>query len=579
VTITDHNRIEGALEIAHLPRTFISEEVTSYFPADRCKVHVLAYDITEKQHVDIQHLRKNIFELVEYLRKSQITHALAHPLYSVNGRLTVAHFEQLLLLFQNFELNGDCNPESNNYLKRILSNLAPEDISRFADKHDIAPYSPAAWRKNFIGGSDDHSSLNIARTYTDVAEADSMQAVFHAIGEGRAEICCRPASPQTVAHNFYSIAYQFYRSKFGLERFAGRDFLLRFLERSLLMDTGEDAGFISKLHFLWHYRRNRARKQQASDTLLTLLRSETSKLIREDPRTFSFASESGAVTEKEPENHWFQVVDKISNRIFLHFADHLLDHLSGANIFSIFHTIGSAGGFYSFLAPYFVAFAQFGMMRQLNQALFEKLDLVSSIPAPPGKPCSIGIFCDAFFESHQSTLALQQRIRGLELSPEKITVITCGANGLTADDVSAVKNFAPFGGYEFKDRPTENISYPPFLDVLDYCYSENISSLFAAAPGPMGLAALIIARLLKLPLYGIYQTILPQYAREVTGDEVFGDLARKYSLWFYNQTERLYTFSQEVCRDLTNNGIARDKIHIMPPPFNVHRLHAVLKAV
>ena len=42
VTITDHNCIDGALEIAHLQDTFISEEITTYFPEDHCKVHVLA---------------------------------------------------------------------------------------------------------------------------------------------------------------------------------------------------------------------------------------------------------------------------------------------------------------------------------------------------------------------------------------------------------------------------------------------------------------------------------------------------------------------------------------------------------
>ena len=51
VTITDHNMIDGCLEIAHLPDTFISEEVTAYFPEDQCKVHVLVYNITEKIHL------------------------------------------------------------------------------------------------------------------------------------------------------------------------------------------------------------------------------------------------------------------------------------------------------------------------------------------------------------------------------------------------------------------------------------------------------------------------------------------------------------------------------------------------
>ena len=113
VTITDHNKIEGALEIAHLPGTFISEEVTSYFPEDGCKVHLLVYNITEAQHADIQKLRPNIFDLVGFLKKAGIACAVAHPLYAVNDRLTPDHFEKLLLLFKIFELNGDSSPVSN----------------------------------------------------------------------------------------------------------------------------------------------------------------------------------------------------------------------------------------------------------------------------------------------------------------------------------------------------------------------------------------------------------------------------------------------------------------------------------
>ena len=45
VTISDHNTIEGVLEIAHLDNVFISEELTTYFPEDGCKLHVLAWNI------------------------------------------------------------------------------------------------------------------------------------------------------------------------------------------------------------------------------------------------------------------------------------------------------------------------------------------------------------------------------------------------------------------------------------------------------------------------------------------------------------------------------------------------------
>ena len=43
VTITDHDTIDGNLEIAELEGTFISEEVTTFFPTDPCKIHLLAW--------------------------------------------------------------------------------------------------------------------------------------------------------------------------------------------------------------------------------------------------------------------------------------------------------------------------------------------------------------------------------------------------------------------------------------------------------------------------------------------------------------------------------------------------------
>lgn len=51
----------------------------SFFPEDRCKFHVLAWNISEKQHEDITSLRENIFELVPYLHGQGIVHALATP--------------------------------------------------------------------------------------------------------------------------------------------------------------------------------------------------------------------------------------------------------------------------------------------------------------------------------------------------------------------------------------------------------------------------------------------------------------------------------------------------------------------
>jgi predicted metal-dependent phosphoesterase TrpH len=107
VTFTDHNRIDGCLEIAELPGAFISVEIGAEFPDDHVSVHLLAWNITELQHREIQQLRRNIFELQEYLTANQISHAVAHPFYDKDRRLTADHVQKLILLFKHFEgVNG-----------------------------------------------------------------------------------------------------------------------------------------------------------------------------------------------------------------------------------------------------------------------------------------------------------------------------------------------------------------------------------------------------------------------------------------------------------------------------------------
>ena len=103
VTISDHDEISGALEIAHLPNAFVSEEITTFFPEDRCKIHVLAFDITEAQHRETQKLRRNVYELVEYLNMQQIVHAVAHPFFRMSRCHSIAVTVQVLCHFERSE--------------------------------------------------------------------------------------------------------------------------------------------------------------------------------------------------------------------------------------------------------------------------------------------------------------------------------------------------------------------------------------------------------------------------------------------------------------------------------------------
>src|SRR6478672_13769805 len=174
VTITDHDTIDGNLEIASLPGTFISEEVTTYFPTDPCKIHLLVWGITEKQHAEIVEARENIFDLKAYLQAQAIAHSVAHPLYSINGKLEAVHLERLILLFKHFEgINGLRDALLSTLAQTLLIGLTPAKIEEFANRHNLAPTHPEPWSKILIGGSDDHGGKFLASAYTETPDVES----------------------------------------------------------------------------------------------------------------------------------------------------------------------------------------------------------------------------------------------------------------------------------------------------------------------------------------------------------------------------------------------------------------------
>jgi len=568
VTITDHNSIGGALEIAHLPGTFVSEEVTSYFPEDGCKLHVLALDITEAQHEEIQKLRPSIYDLTAYFRQENIFNIIAHPLYAVNDQMTLEHFEQLLLLFRNFELNGARNSRENQTLKTVLNSLTPEDIERLADKHGIAPYFDNPHQKRLFGGSDDHSSLNIAKTYTEFTGNHDASVFLSAMQDKPAVVHADAPSPQTMAHNLYGIAWQFFRHKFNLGRYTGKDPLVRFLDRSLTMENETHPGMLSRVYFFFHAHKRKRVKHPLSDSLATLLRQETQKLIEENP---NFTA-PGKENEQAPEEQWFSFVNTLSNRVTVHFGNHLLDHLSGANVFNIFQSIGSAGGLYTLLAPYFVAFSQFTMGRDLGIQIREAFD-IEKVPADidPADDTHVAHFTDTFYEINGVALTLQQQVHLATSANHHYTLITCDDENRPPQ--KGVKHFAPIGTYDLPEYEQQKIFYPPLLEMLDYCHREGFNHIHTATPGPIGLAALAVSRFLRVPISGTYHTAIPQYVQILTGSAFMEELAWKFVLWYYDQLDLIYAPSQSTKDELVDKGISADKIKLYPRGIDTQRFN------
>ncbi len=560
VTITDHNAIEGALEIAHLPGAFVSCEVTTYFPDDNCKLHVLVYGISEEQFREIDKLRANVFELVSYLREEGIFHALAHPFYAVNDRLTVERVEQCVLLFKYFELNGDQAAEVNEAIRRLFSRIPISEIERMSNVHGLEPGFDEPWRKVFIGGSDDHSSLNVANTFSQVENASSVSEFFRGIERGEVSVeYYKPPDPLLMAHNIYGVAYQFYGRKFSPGRMREYSLILRFLDGMLRAEPLKETSFLKRVYFKFKRQVNPPPEPPGKATLSELIQYEAQKKISSDPELSRLLDE-GESSSSETHKEWFGFVSQVSDRISGRLARDFRDRLSGANPLEMFGALGGAGALYATLAPYFISYSLYSRGIRFAETVEKRFHGDATKRVEP----KVVVFTDTFDEINGVARTWNKNVRLAARSGKKLTVVTCSSAGGREEAGPGVKYFKPVEVFETPEYPEQKLFIPPFLEMLRYCYENNFTHVHGATPGPLGLAALAAARLLKLPFYTTYHTSVPEYALYLTGDRSVEDLLWRFIVWFYDQSDLIFSPSLATSRGLVSHGVPEYKLRLMP---------------
>jgi predicted metal-dependent phosphoesterase TrpH len=190
VAITDHDSIDGALTLAGRSDVLIGCEVTGAFPEDGVRVHLGVLGLNEAQHRDIQRLRFDVRELLQYLNREELFVSLNHVASRINGHVTAAHIAALMPWVNGIEVrNGSRLPVQN----RTAMALAE------------------ACRKVRVAGSDSHTSRGIGRTYIDAPHATTKEEFLTELHAGRVKVHGRQGNWLTMSSDIIRVASSFYR--------------------------------------------------------------------------------------------------------------------------------------------------------------------------------------------------------------------------------------------------------------------------------------------------------------------------------------------------------------------------------
>lgn len=191
ITLTDHDSIEGAEQLRNHPGFFVSVELTCRMPSGTL-AHIGVYDITERQHIELQRRRNDLPALLAYLSERKLFFCINHVFSSLTGARERADFRWFREYFPAVETkNGHMLEEQN------------ASAARLAD----------LWNKTQIGGSDSHALPSVGSAYTEVAGARNKEEFFAGLRAGMGFARGEAGSFAKLTRDVYVIIGELIREK------------------------------------------------------------------------------------------------------------------------------------------------------------------------------------------------------------------------------------------------------------------------------------------------------------------------------------------------------------------------------
>jgi glycosyltransferase involved in cell wall biosynthesis/predicted metal-dependent phosphoesterase TrpH len=558
VTVTDHDSIQGCLEIAHLPYTFISEEVSARFPENGCIIHVLTYGITEAQHDELQRLRGNVYELWQYIHQADILSVLAHPFSSVNGRLDPDLLRKSLLMFDTLELlNGQKDGYHAAFVRDTIAKVDDRVLEQWAARYDMPVPPRRSW--GITAGSDDHSGWTMARAFTSFEGPRTFAGVRAAIVGRNTEVHGLEKNPESYAHtallgtiNHFRLAQSQQRHVDAAVRPDKQPIFRQLVDlaRSLELPADLDAlpPFMQRL--LPAAFEALAEVEKIPGLSDAIARGHTPELHREV----------------------YELIHGAMLRAFRACATKLQESIQTIDIEAIVDEIPTLIRLTMLNMPYYFGFRFFNGERRRAWALYESLEL----PAPVARSERAAVFCDTLDNVDGVAIGLRRIVH--EMREDGREVFLCGAHGDDTVDTTRegaeLVRFPTLGHFPVPGYADYEIGWPSLIEVIRWLTDKEIDLVVVTTPGPVGLVASLAAKLLDIPAIGQYHTNVGDFAARILGDATIVRMLDAFTGWLYGGMDEVSAPTRATATQIVAKYDMRpERVRVVRRGVDTRRFH------
>jgi glycosyltransferase involved in cell wall biosynthesis len=352
-----------------------------------------------------------------------------------------------------------------------------------------------------------------------------------------------------LAQSFYNIAYSYYRDRF-LDQGSGSGLLGAFLERVVSKRTAPGRGVSGTLRQV-ATRCLRPWRTSSLPGIEQQILAEITDLLRNGP---------SEPEEPDPDQANFGLACRISQQLSYTFLKNFSERVRAGSFLESLQTLASLGPVALSMAPYLTAFRT----QHKDDPLLAQVSRRFKLPSPtPGRRERKAWITDTYTDINGVSRSIQKLGALAQSHGFDLTVVTCQAESPASQNLK-LTCFPPVGRFRLPEYDTQELVFPPFMEILQYLEQGGFTELIVSTPGPLGLTALAAGRLLGLRLTGIYHTDFPQYVQCLTEDEALTGMTWRYMEWFYGRMDRVFAPSAWYRRELLKRGFAADAVQVLP---------------
>jgi glycosyltransferase involved in cell wall biosynthesis len=270
----------------------------------------------------------------------------------------------------------------------------------------------------------------------------------------------------------------------------------------------------------------------------------------------------------EPERRTFLMANMVAEQLAFRFFNKFVQQLSSGNMVESVQALSAIAPILVILTPYIYGFHSQAPSRKWLRNLFKELTGEVPIALQNRKRAW---FTDTLEDVNGVATTIRKMTAAGAAAGKELVVVASQSN-LQLSDIP-IKNFPPIGEFELPEYELQKLSFPPVLQMLDYIQRERFTEVIISTPGPVGLTALLAAKMLNLQTSGIYHTDFPQYIRILTEDGFLESVAWRYMHWFYGQLDTVFVNSEEYRQSWIKRGFDPGKLKILPRGLDTDLFH------